>query len=172
MRRADRVTLIVRAATVVDAAVVHTTVLAAWEATVDPRSSGHRLTVDEVAALLSTGGGFVAEADGQVVGSVLWAVEDGCVELMKLAVLPPARGTGVGPALVEAVVDVARGQGVAQVLLAVSRYSPQLVSWYARLGFAESPNAVYAHAAPTSPPPTVMVRAADCPPEKPNDPCR
>ncbi len=152
-------TSVVRAASVSDAATIHATVIDAWKATVDPRSSGHRLTVADVTQLLTTGGGFVAEADGEVVGCVLWAVEDGTVELMKLAVLPPARGTGVGPALVEAVVGVARAQGVPRVLLAVSRYSPRLVQWYAALGFTESPTAVYSHAAPTSPPPTVMVRA-------------
>lgn len=148
-----------RAAGAADAAVIHATVIDAWTATVDPRSSGHRLTVADVTELLGSGGGFVAETqDGTVVGSVLWAREGDTVELMKLAVTPAARGAGVGPALVRAVEVAAADAGAAQVLLAVSAFSPRLVAWYAALGYAESPSAVYAHASPHSPPPTVLIR--------------
>lgn len=148
----------VRAATVADAGAVHATVIEAWRATVDSRSSGHRLTEPEVRDLLHAGGGFVVEDDDGVVGSVLWAREGDTVELMKLAVLPRGRGMGAGPALVDAVVQCAAEQQAAQVLLAVSRYSPRLVHWYEALGFTVDDEAVYLHASPTSPPPTVLTR--------------
>jgi ribosomal protein S18 acetylase RimI-like enzyme len=134
-------------------------VIDAWRATVDPRSSGHRLTVADVSELLHTGGGFIAEtAGGAVVGSVLWAREGDTVELMKLAVAPEARSAGVGPALVRAVEESAAATGATRVLLAVSAFSPRLVAWYERLGYTVSPTAVYAHASPLSPPPTVLTR--------------
>jgi GNAT superfamily N-acetyltransferase len=148
-----------RAAVAADAVAIHATVIDAWRTTVDPRSSGHRLTIADVSELLRIGGGFVAEtADGALVGSVMWAREGDTVELMKLAVVPGARSTGVGPALVRAVEAYAAEAGATQVLLAVSAFSPRLVAWYEHLGYAVSPAAVYAHASPLSPPPTVLTR--------------
>ena len=63
-QRSSTPALRIRAASPSDAATVHRTVLAAWSGTVDPRSSGHRLTEAEVAQLIASGGGFVAELDG------------------------------------------------------------------------------------------------------------
>ena len=148
----------VRRAEPSDAAAVHRTVLGAWDGTVDPRSSGHRLTVDEVTDLITAVGGFVAELDGAPVGTVLWAAEGDLVELMKLAVVLSARGAGIAPMLVREVESEAARRGAAGVLLAVSAYSPGLVAWYERLGYQVDPDAVYTHASPHSPPPTVMIR--------------
>ena len=148
----------IRAAQPSDAATVHRTVLAAWSGTVDPRSSGHRLTEAEVAELITAGGGYVAELYGAPVGSVLWAAEGDVVELMKLAVVPSARGAGVAPALVHAVEALAARRSATAVLLAVSAYSPGLVVWYERLGYCIEPDAVYLHASPHSPPPIVLTR--------------
>lgn len=141
-----------------DAGAVHRTVLAAWTGTVDPRSSGHRLTEAEVGDLLAAGGGVVAEVGDEVVGTVLWAHEGHLVELMKLAVVPAARGAGIAPLLVRAVEAEAERRGATGVLLAVSAYSPGLVGWYERLGYRVDAAAVYTHASPHSPTPTVLVR--------------
>ena len=55
----------------------------------------------------------VAEVDGQVVGcGALHVMWEDLAEIRTLAVLPQAKGTGVGSALLEALVDDARDLGV------------------------------------------------------------
>jgi len=84
--------------------------------------------------------GFVAEADGRVVGHVritrCWIdAEDALVEarvLSPLSVVPDAQGRGVGGALVERAVAAAEATGVPVVVL---EGDP---GYYARLGFGHA----------------------------------
>lgn len=161
----------IRAATADDAVAIHRVTIEAWRAGVDPRSSGHRLTHDDVVAALGEGGAFVAvlgvtagATDGatdEIVGSVLWVRVDDTVEVMKVAVLPTVRSGGCGRRLVAAVEDHARLTGAVRTLLAVSAFNPTLVGWYESQGYVVRPEAVYLHASPHSPPPIVLVKRLD-----------
>jgi ribosomal protein S18 acetylase RimI-like enzyme len=158
--------VVIRAATADDAVAIHRVTIEAWRAGVDPRSSGHRLTHDDVAAALGEGGAFVAVArdTDDIVGSVLWARIDDTVEVMKVAVLPTVRCGGFGRRLVTAVEEHARLTGAVRTLLAVSAFNPTLVGWYETQGYAVQHEAVYLHASPYSPPPIVLVKRLDSDP--------
>jgi L-threonylcarbamoyladenylate synthase len=142
-----------------DAQLVTRLTVEAWKRSVDPRSSGHRLTVERVRELMA--GGAVAliasSSSGEPVGSVMMAMDGYQAELMKLAV-PTASTQGVGSLLVEGGCDWARQHGASEVVLAVSVFQPQLCRYYARRGFVIDPEGTYPHASPLSPPPVVMRR--------------
>ncbi|HZZ36451.1 MAG TPA: GNAT family N-acetyltransferase [Caulobacteraceae bacterium] len=57
--------------------------------------------------------------------------------LWGMYVSPPARGAGAAPALVEAVLDHARAQGLSQVLLTVMARNARARALYARKGFSD-----------------------------------
>jgi ribosomal protein S18 acetylase RimI-like enzyme len=59
------------------------------------------------------------------------------VELISMWVAPPARGQGVGDALVEAVVGWARAQGVSRVALSVRNGNEAAIALYRRHGFVD-----------------------------------
>ena len=71
------------------------TAFAAQFVTTDPAPSALRVTGAEIAAHLRTGGGAAADADGSVIGSVLWVEQDGGLYLSRLAVAPDWRGRGL-----------------------------------------------------------------------------
>ena len=56
-------------------------------------------------------------------------------ELISMWVAPEVRGTGVGDALVEAVIGWASSEGLDRVVLAVRRVNAPAVALYARAGF-------------------------------------
>jgi GNAT superfamily N-acetyltransferase len=87
---------------------------------------------------------FVAEVDGQVVGTVGAGRGefDGAAALTALWVDPGFRGQGVGTALVEAVVDWAKSQGFNQVLLWVTEVNENAQRVYQRHGFARTGRAI------------------------------
>lgn len=85
---------------------------------------------------------LLADLDGRPVGTVRLAVEPtgpyaGLGHLGRLAVLPDARGQGVGTALVAALERLARERGLPQVVLTAQ---VDAVGLYERLGYvAEGP---------------------------------
>ena len=83
---------------------------------------------------------FVAEVDGKVVGTVGAGPGefDGAAALTALWVDPGFRGRGVGSALVDAVVDWAKGKGFNQVLLWVTEVNENAQRLYERRGFART----------------------------------
>ncbi|MFO1070562.1 MAG: GNAT family N-acetyltransferase [Geminicoccaceae bacterium] len=91
------------------------------------------------------GRGWLAEADGAVVGYVVlslgFSVEfggrDGFVD--DLYLVPPARGRGLGGALLERLVDEAQALGVRTLHLEVEPDNGRAEALYARHGFARSP---------------------------------
>jgi len=94
----------------------------------------------QLAHLLSTGRGAVAEEGGSVIGYTLATVSGGEGSLGRLAVLPGSRGRGVGTALASEAVAWLAGQGVRAVTL--STRSDDGPSWrlYHRLGFRQLPD--------------------------------
>ena len=122
-----------------------------------PESSWWRNTVESLEAKLASGGGFVAEADGRVVGCVMHVVSGTDLVLRGLAVRPEFEDRGIGTALVEAVEAGARARDLPRVLLAVSTSNLEVCDYYLRLGYAVS-DEPYAHAVPGRPSPVVFTK--------------
>ena len=81
---------------------------------------------------------FVASAGGADVGLVRGALHDQSPDvayLISMWVAPEARRQGIGSALVEAIVQWARAQGLRQVLLDVSEANVPAMAFYTRKGF-------------------------------------
>ena len=75
------------------------------------------------------------DAEGRVVGYVLfWHVVDE-LHLLNVAVAPGARRSGIGRALVEAVIAYGRGRDAAKILLEVRASNVAALALYDRLGF-------------------------------------
>ena len=95
--------------------------------------------VEERAAAfaLSTDGTIVAAADDQIVGMIhIEASRHGFGEFAML-VDRGWRGHGVGSALVRAVVDRARGQGLHKLCLEVFAHNTAAIALYRKCGFIE-----------------------------------
>ena len=91
---------------------------------------------------------WVAELDGRVVGTVTWAgsgsgqrevAGDGEAEFRMLAVDPAVRGRSIGRTLLDAVVDRARRDGYAAVVLSSDRWMTTAHRMYERSGFVRVP---------------------------------
>ncbi len=82
---------------------------------------------------------IVAVADGQSVGqaSATRLDERGSVELISMWVAPDVRGTGIGLALIDAVMEWAEIVGAGIVTLAVKRGNSHAIALYERAGFID-----------------------------------
>ncbi len=82
---------------------------------------------------------FVAEVNGEVLGGggifPTQGLPADTVELVKLYLLPPARGRGVGKALIAHCLQAARANGYARVYLETTEELTQAIPLYERLGF-------------------------------------
>jgi ribosomal-protein-alanine N-acetyltransferase len=79
---------------------------------------------------------LVAESGGEVVGyAACWTVLDQA-ELGNVAVAERARATGIGGALVDAVVDRVRARGAGECFLEVRESNEEAQSLYRQRGFA------------------------------------
>src|SRR5918994_476305 len=98
---------------------------------------------------------FVAVSNGLDVGMVRCTRDGTSTEtawLISMWVAPEMRRKGVGAALVDAVIDWARSNGVTRLLLDVADHNTSAIALYARKGFA--PN----EAVGTFPPPREHIR--------------
>jgi ribosomal protein S18 acetylase RimI-like enzyme len=73
-----------------------------------------------------------------IVGTVGGYPDGDAIELISMWVAPAARGRGVGRALVECVIVLARGAGCREVRLAVSEGNAAAERLYARAGFVRT----------------------------------
>jgi GNAT superfamily N-acetyltransferase len=96
----------------------------------------------QLAHLLSTGRGAVAEESGSVIGYTLATVSVGEGSLGRLAVLPAARSRGVGTALASEAVAWLAAQGVRAVTLSTRSEDEPSLRLYGRLGFRLLPDAL------------------------------
>jgi len=82
---------------------------------------------------------FVAELNGEIVGGggiyPTDGLPDGTCELVKMYLLPHARGMGLGRTLIENCLAVAKDYGDQQVCLESSPDLKQALSMYAKFGF-------------------------------------
>jgi ribosomal protein S18 acetylase RimI-like enzyme len=89
---------------------------------------GHARVVDT-----TTLPGFIAEADGEVVGLVTYEVRGDVAELVTLNAFRPAGG--IGTALLSAVVDAARAVGCSRMVLMTTNDNTDGLRFYQRRGF-------------------------------------
>jgi putative acetyltransferase len=89
---------------------------------------------------------FVAELNGEVFGGggifPTAGLPSDTVELVKLYLLPPARGRGVGKALIDHCAQAARAAGYARLYLETTEELTQAIPLYERLGFTYLPQAL------------------------------
>ncbi len=109
------------------------------EAQAHPGDAWDHQAADE--ARSATRARFAAEENGRWYGMAagfLIPEQPGTVQLVSMWVDPARRGSGVGTALVEAVVEWARGRSAKRVQLWVTVSNSQAKALYARTGFAET----------------------------------
>ena len=80
---------------------------------------------------------LVAEQQGRVVGYVGSQSVLDAADMMNLAVAPDCRKKGIGRALVNALVDHLRANGVIALLLEVRVTNAQAISLYTKMGFVQ-----------------------------------
>lgn len=148
-----------RLATPQDAAAIAQLVRLAWHDRVHPSSSGHQESPERVLTDLQKGWAWVAESQGQTVGSVRLVPhpnESGVAEIKKLGVAPTQRKLGLGPQLMQTLEAFALDQGLRELRLAVRHDQPRLVQWYGQLGYTLNPKLHYSSANPLTPAPFVL----------------
>ncbi len=119
----------------------------------DPPSSALGETTASVSAKLTEGGGAGAEADGALVGVVLWVEKDGALHIGRVSALSAWRGRGIAPALLAAGEAEARRRGLKRMTLRVRLTLGENQRLFADFGFA--PAGQGAH--PGYPEPTFLV---------------
>jgi GNAT superfamily N-acetyltransferase len=149
-----------RAATPDDAALISRITREAWNERVDRTSSAYRETVEQIAAELVEGGGFILYVGNDAGGSVRYSPVAGqpAWEIRRMGVLPPWRGMGYALSLMNAVEAHAQRSGVFDLRLAVRHDQPRVVDVYSGMGFELAPHIIYTRQTPGSVAPTVMQR--------------
>jgi GNAT superfamily N-acetyltransferase len=100
-----------------------------------PPSSALRETIDDVAARVDAGPVLIAEAGGELIGSVYGAVKEGGLYLTRMAVRPDWQKRGVGRALLKAAEGEARARGLRKLTLRVRVNLPENRAYFERAGF-------------------------------------
>lgn len=102
---------------------------------IDPPSSVHRLTVEQMRAEAGNGAVLVADEDGIAVGCVTCKPLAHALYLGKLAVRADRRGRGIARALVEVAASEARRRGLDALELQTRVELVENHAAFARLGF-------------------------------------
>jgi ribosomal protein S18 acetylase RimI-like enzyme len=111
---------------------------AAMDGRIDPPSSIHRLTAEQMAGDAASGAAFLAWIDKAVVGCVFCKAKDDALYLGKLAVLPGHQSCGIGRALVDAAAGEARARGLSALELQTRVELTENHRAFARLGFVKT----------------------------------
>lgn len=134
-------TLVLRAATLADAATIAATIAAAFEqyrGRLVPESGAFGETAEAIAAELASGAGaIVAERNGEMVGCVMIHEMESDLYFGRLAVQPAARGTGLARRLIDAVEAEARRRGLSGVRLGVRVVLTENQRLFRSLGYRE-----------------------------------
>ena len=133
--------LLLRAATAVDAPTVAAIIAASFEeyrGKLVPESGAFRETPEGSAAELAhESGAIIAERNGEIVGCVMLKLIDDDLYFGRLSVVPAARGRGVARRLIEAVEDEARRRELAGVRLGVRIVLTENRRLFTQLGYVE-----------------------------------
>jgi GNAT superfamily N-acetyltransferase len=144
----------IREATAADAPALARLIRAAFEeyrGRLDPPSGAHSESAARLEALLDDEFAYAAATpDGALLGCVFYDAKRDEFYLHRLAVLPQARGQGVGAALVAAVERTARDAGRAWVTLNVRIALPENRRYYEQLGYGVAASGSHAgYSSPT-----------------------
>lgn len=141
--------IIVREARIDDASLIAELTRATWANKVDPTSSGHLESPENVLTDLRSGGGYILLLNDKPSGSVRWLPIDDqhdVWEIRRMGILPAYRGYDLSQHLLEAVIHEAYIQDVEEIQLGVRADQPRLLDFYAALGFELAPELEYPHA--------------------------
>ena len=100
-----------------------------------PPSGALKETIDDVAARFAAGPVLLAQADGELVGSLYCALKDGGLYLTRMAVRPDRQKQGLGRALLTAAEAEAHALGVPRLTLRVRLNLPDNRAYFERAGF-------------------------------------
>ena len=89
-------------------------------------------------AYLDEGDLYRIVADGREVGAVLLIVEGDGLEVKNIALAESNRGRGLGRATIDAVAALARGAGVARLLVGTADSNAGTIAFYRRVGFHDA----------------------------------
>lgn len=96
------------------------------------------LGAEQVLARMREGPVWVALREGVVVGTAAAVVKGESVYVRGMAVLPSARGTGAGTALLQRVEDWASGQRCGRLFLSTTPFLRSAIRLYERCGFGRT----------------------------------
>lgn len=153
--------ILIREATIDDAALIADLTRTSWANRVNQNSSGHHEEAQRVSEDLHMGGGFVLLCDHEPAGSVRWKpldTEMNVWEVYRLGIAPAFRGERLSQHLMEALIHRALVADVNELRLAVRPDQIQLVDLYAALGFEIAPELEYTRSKPDEAHPIVMRR--------------
>ncbi|MGH7782442.1 MAG: GNAT family N-acetyltransferase, partial [Candidatus Binatia bacterium] len=91
---------------------------------------------DEIEGRFSEGPQWVAEIDGQIVGTVGVTREPEGLYIRSLGVVPDAQGRGVGYKLLDAIDECAATTDVKRIFLYTTYFVPAATKLYEKHGFA------------------------------------
>lgn len=100
-----------------------------------PPSGALNETLDDVAARFQAGPVLIAEADGELVGSLYCALKEGGLYLTRMAVRPDRQKQGIGRALLMAAEAEARALAAQKLTLRVRVNLSENRSYFERAGF-------------------------------------
>lgn len=129
-----------------DAATVHRVMHAAFDefrGRLEPPSSAHGETVEDVERAMAAGGAVIAWEGDEAVGCARFQRQPGRLSVGRVAVLPGHRGRGIARAMMRAIAGLAPGMGVDELRVEVRKSLPGNVALYESLGYAVV--AEYAH---------------------------
>lgn len=157
----DLSNILVREASLDDAALIAELTRASWADKVKATSSGHRETAEAVLKDLEIGGGFILQVNDNPSGSVRWLPVDGesdVWEVRRMGVLPIYRSKNLSQHLLEAIIHRAHASDITELRLGVRADQPRLLDFYAAFGFEIAPELEYPHDMQHEPTPTMMRR--------------
>jgi GNAT superfamily N-acetyltransferase len=101
------------------------------------------LSSEQVLARMREGPVWVAVRKGVMLGTVAAVAEGESVYIRGMAVLPSARGSGVGAALLRRVEDWAASQGRSRLFLSTTAFLSSAIRLYERSGFRRTGEGVH-----------------------------
>ena len=141
--------LLIREATLNDAALLVQLTQTAWANKAPINSSGHHETEDKVTQDLRRGGAFILLINHHPEGSVRWLPLESqphIWEIGRMGISPTFRGNNLSLHLIESIIHLALQSSVTELRLAVRPQQLRLIDLYATHGFEIAPELDYTQA--------------------------